>query len=59
MPALPPFNKIRTTMKLTATIRPTETRIIAVEADDYETGKARLEAQVPEGWQILQILNTP
>jgi hypothetical protein len=46
-------------MKITATIRPTETRTITVEAEDYETGKTELEAQVPEGWQILQILNTP
>jgi hypothetical protein len=46
-------------MKITATIRPTETRTITVEAEDYETGKTELEAQVPEGWQILQILTTP
>jgi len=60
VPALRPFNtRSGTKMKITATIRPTETRSITVEADDYETGKAQLEAQVPEGWQILQILNTP
>lgn len=47
------------TLKLTATIRPTETRTITVEADDYPTAKAQIEAQVPEGWIILQILNTP
>jgi hypothetical protein len=46
-------------LKLTATIRPTETKTITVEADDYETAKAQLEAQIPEGWQTLQILNTP
>ena len=46
-------------MKITATIRPTETRTLTVEAADYETGKAQIEAQVPEGWQILQILNAP
>ena len=47
------------TLKLTATIRPTETRTITVEAEDYATAKAQIEAQVPEGWLILQILNTP
>lgn len=46
-------------MKLTATIRPTETRIITAEAGDYAAAKAQIEAQVPEGWLILQILNTP
>lgn len=46
-------------MKLTATIRPTETRTLQAEAGDYETAKAQIEAQVPEGWQILQVLTTP
>jgi hypothetical protein len=43
-------------LKLTAIIRRTETRTIIVEADDYATAKAQTEAQIPEGWQIL---NTP
>lgn len=47
------------TLKLTATIRPTETRTITVEAEDYAAAKAQIEGQVPEGWIILQILNTP
>jgi hypothetical protein len=46
-------------MKLTATIRPTETRTLQAEASDYETANAQIEARVPEGWQILQILTTP
>jgi hypothetical protein len=46
-------------MKLTATIRPTKTRTLQTEAGDYETARAQIEAQVPEGWQILQILTTP
>jgi hypothetical protein len=40
-------------MRLTAPIRPTETRALQIEAGDYETGKAQIEAQVAEGWQIL------
>jgi hypothetical protein len=44
-------------MKLTAILRPTEPR--QTEAGDYETAKSQIEAQVPEGWQILQILTTP
>jgi hypothetical protein len=46
-------------MKLTASIRPTETRTLQAEAGDYETAKAQIEVQVPEGWRILQILTTP
>jgi hypothetical protein len=45
-------------MKLVATIRPTETRTIEAEAEDYDTAKALLLEQIPEGWQLLQILNT-
>lgn len=60
MPAFPPLTADQEqTLKLTATIRPTETRTIAVEAEDYASAKAHIEAQVPEGWIILQILNTP
>lgn len=40
-------------MKVIATIRPTETSEIEVEAPDYETGRDRLREQVPEGWQII------
>jgi hypothetical protein len=29
------------------------TRALQIEAGDYETGKAQIEAQVAEGWQIL------
>lgn len=46
-------------MKLTVTIRPTETRTLQADAADYETAKAQIEAKVPDGWQILQILITP
>lgn len=45
-------------MNLTAIIRPPETRTIRAEAGDYETARAQIEAQVPEGWQILRILTT-
>lgn len=43
-------------VKLVATICPTETRTIEAEAEDYDSAKALIQAQVPEGWQILQIL---
>jgi hypothetical protein len=46
-------------MNLTAIIRRTETRTLQAEGGDYETAKAQIEAQVPEGWQILQVLTTP
>jgi hypothetical protein len=51
--------KTEAAMKLTATIRPKETKTIEAEGEDYETVKAQLLAQVPEGWEVLQILNTP
>jgi hypothetical protein len=46
-------------MKLTAIIRPAETRTLQAEAGDYESAKAQIEAPVPEGWQTLQVLTTP
>jgi hypothetical protein len=39
-------------MKLTATIRPTETRTLQAEAGDYETAKAQIEAQVPRALDV-------
>lgn len=42
-------------MQITGVIRPSETREITVEAEDYQDGRAKLEVQVPEGWQLIQI----
>lgn len=40
-------------MRIIGTIRSTETRQIEVEADSYDEGRRQVEAQVPEGWQLL------
>jgi hypothetical protein len=42
-------------VKLTATIRTTDTQDISAEADTYVEAKAALEAQMPAGYQILAI----
>lgn len=46
----------KTVVKLSGTIRPTQTEKISAEGESYEEAKAALEAQVPEGWQLLQVL---
>jgi hypothetical protein len=45
-------------VKVQGIVRPTETREITVEAENYEAARAELEAQVPEGWQLLSLLIT-
>ncbi|NUP74309.1 MAG: hypothetical protein HOQ07_06635 [Sinomonas sp.] len=42
-------------MNVIGTIRPTETRELEVEADSYQDAFELLRAQVPEGWQLLQV----
>lgn len=42
-------------MQITGIIRPSDTREITVEAADYQDGRTKLEAQIPEGWQLIQI----
>jgi hypothetical protein len=42
-------------VQITGVIRPSETREITVEAEDYQDGRVKLEAQVPDGWQLIQI----
>lgn len=44
-----------TPVQITGIIRPTETREITVDAPDYQEARAKIEAQIPEGWQLLQI----
>lgn len=42
-------------MKVVGTIRPTETREIEVDAPSYQEAFELIKAQVPEGWQLLQV----
>jgi hypothetical protein len=42
-------------MQFSALVRSTETKTVTVEADTYAEGKAKLEAELPEGWQIQAI----
>ena len=43
-------------MKVTGTMRRNETKELVSEADSYEQARADLESQVPEGWELIQIL---
>lgn len=43
-------------IKVVGTIRPVEKQQIRAEADSYEEAKAALDAQVPEGWELLSII---
>lgn len=40
--------------KLVGMIRSAERRTLEAEAPEYEDVRAELEAQVPEGWEIIQ-----
>ncbi|GAB3616238.1 hypothetical protein GCM10027416_07950 [Okibacterium endophyticum] len=42
-------------MKVVLTIRPTETRDIETDGEDYVTAKAAALEQVPEGWAPVAI----
>lgn len=42
-------------MKVIGVIRSKETQTIEVEAASYEEGRAQLDAQVPEGWQLQSV----
>lgn len=57
LPVIRSLSEGRNSLKLIATIRPKETRTIEAEAEDYETAKTLLLEKVPEGWEVLQILN--
>lgn len=43
-------------VKLRGTIRTVETKQLSAEADSYDEARAALDAQVPEGWELLQVL---
>lgn len=40
-------------MRIVGTIRPVETKAIEVNASSYEEGQRLIQAEVPEGWQLL------
>ena len=42
-------------MKVIGIIRPIETQEIEVEADSYQEAFELVQAQVPEGWHLLQV----
>lgn len=41
---------------MTGTMRRKETKELVSEAGSYEQARAGLEAQVPEGWELIQVL---
>lgn len=43
-------------VKLRGTIRPVETQELSAEGDSYDEARQALQAQVPEGWELLQVL---
>lgn len=45
---------IRVMTKLVGIIRSAERRTLEAEAPEYEDVRAELEAQVPEGWEIIR-----
>ena len=42
-------------VKVIGTLRSTETKTIEIEAASYEEGRAQLDAQIPEGWQLQNV----
>lgn len=42
-------------MKVIGIIRPTETREIEAEAVDFTAARAKLEAEIPEGYQLIAL----
>ncbi|AHB31638.1 hypothetical protein ArV2_gp27 [Arthrobacter phage vB_ArS-ArV2] len=42
-------------MKVIGVIRSKETQTIEIEATSYEEGRAQMDAQIPEGWELQTI----
>jgi hypothetical protein len=42
-------------VKVVGIIQPVETRELSAEGESYVDAKAAIEAQVPEGWRLLQV----
>lgn len=42
-------------MKVIGVLRSTETKTVEVDAASYEEGRAQLDAQVPDGWQLQHV----
>lgn len=55
-PASQRSTRIDGMVKLRGTIRPVETQEVSAEGDSYEEARQALQAQVPEGWELLQVL---
>jgi hypothetical protein len=43
-------------VKVVGIIQPVETKELSAEGESYADARAALEAQVPEGWRLLQIM---
>ena len=43
-------------VKVKGIMRPIETRELEAEGEDYAAAREALEAQVPEGWLLLQVM---
>jgi hypothetical protein len=43
-------------VKVKGIMRPIETKELEAEGEDYAAARKALEAQVPEGWQLLQVM---
>ena len=43
-------------MRVSGVIRPVEKREIAAEGESYEEARQALLDQIPEGWELLQVL---
>ena len=44
-------------IKLVGTIQPVETKSIRADGETYEDAREALDAQVPEGWRLISIIN--
>lgn len=43
-------------MKVIGKIRQTGVQELAVEAENYAQARAELESQVPDGWELIQVM---
>jgi hypothetical protein len=42
-------------VKVVGIIQPVETKELSAEGESYADARAAIEAQVPEGWRLLQV----
>jgi hypothetical protein len=43
-------------VKVVGIIQPVETKELSAEGESYADARAAIEAQVPEGWRLLQVI---